>query len=74
MCKIRDKEIERQVIGTARLDCGAGCTVSFRLFCLFQHGPTAANPRLQVCCCGSGGLEITIDCCTAGDQQQQRVA
>ena len=37
-----------------------------------QHGPTAANPLLQVCCCGPGGQEIWIDCCTAGAQQQRR--
>ena len=30
--------------------------------CLSQHGPTAANPLLQVCCCGLGGQEISIDC------------
>ena len=23
--------------------------------CLSQHGPTAANPLLQVCCCGAAG-------------------
>jgi len=31
--------------------------------------------RLQlrrVCCCGPAGLEISIDCCTAGAQQQMR--
>jgi len=26
----------------------------------------------QVCCCGPGGQEIAIDCCTAGAQQQLR--
>ena len=29
------------------------------------HGPTAANPLLQVCCCELGGQEILIDCCMA---------
>ena len=30
-----------------------------------QHGPTTADPLLQVCCCGPGGQEISIDCCQA---------
>jgi len=34
-------------------------------------GPTVENPLLQVCCCGPGGHEILIDCCTAGSQRQQ---
>jgi len=56
---------------TARIVCGAGSmygTVSVRLSVrLSQHGPTAANPLLQVCCCRP---EAT-DCCTAGAQQQR---
>jgi len=28
------------------------------------------SPRLRVCCCGPGGQEISIHCCTAGAQQQ----
>jgi len=27
--------------------------------CLSQHGPTSANPLLQVCCCGPGGQDIS---------------
>jgi len=27
-------------------------TVWYPSVCLSQHGPTAANPLLQVCCCG----------------------
>ena len=43
-------------------------TVSVRLSVrLSQHGPTAANPLLQVCCCRP---EAT-DCCTAGALQQR---
>jgi len=30
--------------------------------CLSQHEPTAANPLLEVCCCGPGGQEILIYC------------
>ena len=33
---------------------------------LSQHGLTAADPLLQVCCCGPGGQEISIDCCSSG--------
>jgi len=33
--------------------------------CPTQNG-TAANPLLQVCCCGPGGQEIAIDCCSSG--------
>jgi len=29
-------------------------------------------PLVRVCCCGPGGQEISIDCCTAGGQQQRR--
>jgi len=28
---------------------------------LSQHGPTAANPLLQVSCCGSGGQDMFIN-------------
>ena len=28
-------------------------------------------PLLRVCCCETGGQEISIYCCTAGGQQQQ---
>jgi len=33
--------------------------------CMSQHGPTAADPLLKVCCRGPGRREISIDCCTA---------
>jgi len=33
--------------------------------CLSQHGPTAANPLLQVCCCGPGRQETSIDRCSS---------
>ena len=33
--------------------------------CLSQHGPTAANPLLQVCCCRPGGQETSIDRCSS---------
>jgi len=32
---------------------------------LSQDGPTAASPLVQVCCCGPGWQDISIDCCTA---------
>ena len=34
--------------------------------CLSQHGPTTANPLLQVCCCGPGHQKISTDCRFAG--------
>jgi len=39
---------------------------------LFQHGPTAANPPLQVCCCKAVEQEMSIECCTAVAQQLMR--
>ena len=30
------------------------------------HIPAAANPPLQVCCCGPGGQETSNDCCSSG--------
>jgi len=38
-------------------------TVRCLSVCLSQHGPTAANPLLRICCCGPGGQELSIDCC-----------
>jgi len=32
--------------------------------------PGCCTPLLWVCYCGSSGHEISIDCCTAGGQQQ----
>jgi len=44
-------------------------TVRYPSVCLSQHKPTGANPLLQVCfkgqqvcCCGPGGQEISINC------------
>ena len=34
---------------------------------------TLRCPLLQVCCCGPGEQEISIDCCTAGAQQHRMV-
>ena len=52
---------------TARILCGGGlwnCRASVRL---------SVCPIIRrVCCCGPGGQEISIDCCTAGAQQQMR--
>jgi len=36
--------------------------------CLSQHGLTAANPLLQVCCCWPGKHEISIDCGGSGNE------
>ena len=60
-------------VSRARIVCVAesikqnGVRPSVRLsVCLSQHEPTAANPLLQVCCCGPGGQEISIDWCSSG--------
>ena len=29
-------------------------------------GPTAANPLLQVCCCGLGGQDVSFNCYSSG--------
>jgi len=57
-------------IGTARIVCGAGSTKRYgvrpvRLSARFVS-PIAANPMLQVCYCGPGGQEISIDCDSSG--------
>jgi len=48
-----------------RAVCAAGFMKRYGV-CLSQYGPTAASPLLQVCCCGPGGQEILIDCCSSG--------
>ena len=58
------------LIGTARIVQGA---VSMKRYSdrpsvsLSNHGPTAANPLLQVCSCGLAGRR-SIDCCSGGGQ------
>jgi len=36
--------------------------------CMSEHGPTAANPLLHVCCCGPATSK-PIDCCISGVQR-----
>ena len=50
-------------VGTARMQSMLSEMVRHPSTCLSQHGPTAVNPLLQVCCCGPGRQEILI---TAG--------
>jgi len=45
------------------LRCPSCVCLSIRLS---HHGPTAANPLLQVWCRGPGGQEISIDCFNSG--------
>jgi len=63
--------ILRPVIHTAR-PCVARSNVTVRCqsVCLFQHGPTTANPLLQVAA-EPGGQEISIDCNMARALQQR---
>ena len=49
-----------------RMRIGVYETVLCPSVCLSLHGPTTSNPLLQVCCCGPGGHEISIDCCSSG--------
>jgi len=49
-------------LGTARRVCE---TARCPFVCLSQHGRTAANPLLEVCCCGPGGQEISISAAAA---------
>ena len=53
------------------VDVTARCRSSCPSACLSQHdGPTAANPLLQVCCCGPGRQEISIDCSSSGGRMR----
>ena len=54
-------------IDTTRIVRGAG---SMKLF--GRPSVCLAVPSFgrRVCCCGPGGQEISIDCCTAGAQRQ----
>ena len=57
------------IIGTARIVCRVGSMKRYGVrpsVCLSQHGPTAANPLLQVCWCRLGGQEMSIDCRSSG--------
>jgi len=50
---------------TARTVRGTGSMKRYGVrpsVCVSQQGPTAANPLLDVRCCGPGGQEISIDC------------
>ena len=53
------------IVGTAHIVCGAGFTKRYGVR-PFQHGPKAANPLLQVCCCGPGRQEISIAAAACG--------
>jgi len=60
------------VICTARKVCGAGSMQLSGVHPPVRSSvpPGRRSPRLRVCCCGPGGQEISIHCCTAGAQQQ----
>lgn len=47
---------------------------SMKLSCIHPSVPSGRHTLLLgVCCCGTAGQEILIDCCMAGRQQQQSV-
>jgi len=64
-----------EIIGTAHVVIVAGSMrrygvrPSVRQSLPAWAAPTAANPLLQVCCCGPGGQEISIDCCSSGGRR-----
>jgi len=49
----------------------AGC-MKVSGVCLSVLSSSAARLCGRVCCCAPGGQEISIDCCTAGAQQQMQ--
>jgi len=57
------------LIGTARIVCGTSVYATV-------GRPSVSVPFTsrtpQVCCCGPRDQETSIDCCTAGGQQQRR--
>jgi len=58
---------QNDTAGNCQPTGAAGSNVAVRCpsVCLSQHGPTAADPQLQVCCCEPDGPGISIDLCTA---------
>ena len=54
------------ICGTTRTVRGAGAMKRYGVRLSVPAWPTARNPLLQVCCCGPGGQEILIDCCSRG--------
>ena len=51
----------KQIVSTARIVCWAWSMYARRR----SVRPSVLSGR-RVCCCGLGGQEISIDCCTAG--------
>ena len=67
--------LQSRIIGTARIACGAGSMKLSGVCLSFRpYVPSFGRcmPLRQVCYFGPGGQEISIDCCTAGGQQQPR--
>jgi len=58
------------VLGSVRIVCRAGSMqlsgvrLSMSVWVSVPSGRW--TPLLQVCCCGSGGHEISVDCCSSG--------
>jgi len=68
----RREKTKTQIIGTACIICGAGSMKWYSVhpsvcpsIWSSHNGPTAANPLLQICCCGPGRQELSIDCCSS---------
>ena len=66
--------IDEWIFGTARILCGAWSMKRYRVRLsvslsvrLSQHGPHSMQ---QVCCCGPGGQDISIDFCSSGGRMR----
>jgi len=60
------------VIGTARIVCRAGSMQLPGVRPSVCQSVTSGRrtPLLQVCCCGPGRQEISIDCCSSGGRMR----
>jgi len=61
-----------RLVASARTVCTAGSTKrhGVRPSVRLSVCPTAANPPLQICCCGPGGQEMPIDRCSSGVRRE----
>ena len=62
-----------QITDTVRVVCAAGVMkLSHVRLSVRPSVRPPPRPLRRVCCCGPGGREISISCCTAAAQQQMR--
>ena len=71
--RTRKRAVVVKNIDTARIACGRFyVTVRCPSVCLYGLAIVNCSSVRRVCCCGPGGQEVSIDCCTAGARQQRR--